>query len=955
MASRGIGSPVRRRSDGSLVRGSSGSVLGTPPRPETQAVPSPGAPRLAVRRPTEAELAQEQRRQRRRPQLSAAQERRILTMLQPMGIDASALREILSQGRESQARRGPMGEMLSRLIQHVIGDLGGEDLKSEESKVRLAPRGSNTPTGPRSGFMRREPYGIRRRLLNLPGEYGSLDDLVSYLRRRRRRSAAEGMHSPGFEDGGMRGGGEEEEEEEDEWERESPAAGDSGRPGSRSSSGRSKSLRFGDGLLSTKSPARLSLQGVPNSPPAGDDGLERLDALPPGATVIGCAWDVLRGEVRYAVDGMDQGVAFRGVYGRLHPAVSVTNSMVSVSLNTGQGPFYFSPPVRRETGDGPSPRSVPRQSLGSPADASVRRSSRSSSGTGASMGLDAITPPSEMSATDARLQHLPLVMRDAVSDILSLHERATTSLLHRVSGRAKEVSRIRRGTRSLRRIAASDTARRRNLAMELQEFLPGVGMGHLMRLLRQCNDNKQHAAEVALHRAEQMMGPDLEAEVRGEEDKQHIVATFGPGVEGGSGATGVRYLHHNSGAFGGRPPRFPGLTGVLVIADPPMLEQPMQNASQAEGNIVLCHRGRCTFLDKARHAQAAGAAAIIIASDDDTVFIPDAGDDPADDVTIPVLMVSRPEAEVLEAAKRTIEGRGREGPMLQISIGLYPPDGAVEIGEAGAAAATGRTRARTGSSVAGSRVDDECDTAEEAEGDAVCGPGPCVLWSEARAADLRAIASRLRHGSAKDAQRTSAAGNSPSVSRVLSAASYDVPLKGVATADSVMRTGLKRRWSSRPTLKDLGLVLPPGPGYFAARGGMLLRAPPNTMWSQDADGMSIGDTRVKVVGPGYIPPGQVPERLGADYLHSSPGVMLRSTDAILKAANPILLRAAGEDSDEDGEGMAASEPASGAGAGGAASGASASSPSKHDAFIASRDWLTRGYIAAHGQVLLGSS
>ena len=235
-----------------------------------------------------------------------------------MGIDAGMLREILSSRGQGALRGGAMGEMLSRLLQHVIGDTGEDDAQSEEAKVRLAPRGSHVASGPRPGFMQRDTYGIRRRMLHLPGEDSNLQNLMLRLRQHASRvGAASGSrqmkNGPFF-----RRGISEEQDDEDDWEPEA---------------------------LSARDDLNLPASPIHNSAKQPDGLLQRLEALPPGATVIGCAWDVLRGDVRFSVDGEDQGVAFRGVFGRLFPAVSVSNNMVAVSLNTGEAPFYFNPPV----------------------------------------------------------------------------------------------------------------------------------------------------------------------------------------------------------------------------------------------------------------------------------------------------------------------------------------------------------------------------------------------------------------------------------------------------------------------------------------------------------------------------------------------------------------------------------------------------------------------------------
>lgn len=92
------------------------------------------------------------------------------------------------------------------------------------------------------------------------------------------------------------------------------------------------------------------------------------------------------------------------------------------------------------------------------------------------------------------------------------------------------------------------------------------------------------------------------------------------------------------------------------------------NEDQVSGHILVVQRGQCTFVDKARRAQAAGAVGVIVFDNDKTSSIHDQplfamSGDGTDDVTIPVVFLYATEANILE---RAIESR----PQLEV-IKLY--------------------------------------------------------------------------------------------------------------------------------------------------------------------------------------------------------------------------------------------------------------------------------------------
>jgi 3-hydroxy-3-methylglutaryl CoA synthase len=54
------------------------------------------------------------------------------------------------------------------------------------------------------------------------------------------------------------------------------------------------------------------------------------------------------------------------------------------------------------------------------------------------------------------------------------------------------------------------------------------------------------------------------------------------------------------------------LTSSMVLAVPEMGCSPLDNTERMAGNIAVINRGACTFVEKVRNAQAAGAVAVVI-------------------------------------------------------------------------------------------------------------------------------------------------------------------------------------------------------------------------------------------------------------------------------------------------------------------------------------------------------
>lgn len=94
----------------------------------------------------------------------------------------------------------------------------------------------------------------------------------------------------------------------------------------------------------------------------------------------------------------------------------------------------------------------------------------------------------------------------------------------------------------------------------------------------------------------------------------------------------------------------------LIFAEPFRLCSKLQNSHEdVKGKIMVIERGDCTFVDKARRAQTAGAKAVIVT---DNVPGSSANDQPMfamsgdgnDDVTIPVVFIFTEDAKILREA-----------------------------------------------------------------------------------------------------------------------------------------------------------------------------------------------------------------------------------------------------------------------------------------------------------------
>ncbi len=80
-------------------------------------------------------------------------------------------------------------------------------------------------------------------------------------------------------------------------------------------------------------------------------------------------------------------------------------------------------------------------------------------------------------------------------------------------------------------------------------------------------------------------------------------------------------------------------------------EEPFVNAAEVVGNIALIDRGFCFFIEKAAHAEAAGASALVVVNNVDggviTMGVPE---DNTTVINIPVLMISKADGNAIKSA-----------------------------------------------------------------------------------------------------------------------------------------------------------------------------------------------------------------------------------------------------------------------------------------------------------------
>ena len=86
---------------------------------------------------------------------------------------------------------------------------------------------------------------------------------------------------------------------------------------------------------------------------------------------------------------------------------------------------------------------------------------------------------------------------------------------------------------------------------------------------------------------------------------------------------------------------------TIVWTDPPQGETPLKNLEVVDGKVVAIRRGCSSFIEKALHAQQAGATLVIIVNSEEGVFEMTADDGRI--LNIPVIMVSNAAGKLLRS------------------------------------------------------------------------------------------------------------------------------------------------------------------------------------------------------------------------------------------------------------------------------------------------------------------
>ncbi|ETN67271.1 mannosyl-oligosaccharide alpha-1,2-mannosidase [Anopheles darlingi] len=123
----------------------------------------------------------------------------------------------------------------------------------------------------------------------------------------------------------------------------------------------------------------------------------------------------------------------------------------------------------------------------------------------------------------------------------------------------------------------------------------------------------------------------------------------------GKGDTDLHVLEAGPSHFGMELTKDMSVVQQAVYAQPIKLCSALKNAKEVRDKIVIMERGECTFVDKARRAQSAGAVAAIVFDNTPNTSINNQqmfamSGDGKDDVQIPVVFLFTKEAEQLMAA-----------------------------------------------------------------------------------------------------------------------------------------------------------------------------------------------------------------------------------------------------------------------------------------------------------------
>ena len=128
-----------------------------------------------------------------------------------------------------------------------------------------------------------------------------------------------------------------------------------------------------------------------------------------------------------------------------------------------------------------------------------------------------------------------------------------------------------------------------------------------------------------------------------------------------------------AGGFGPRP-NLSGFTSSIVrVTDEANTDGPttfdgctaFTNAAAIAGKVAMVDRGTCTFVQKARNAQQAGAVSLIVVDNNKDTCIPPSMGGEATDITIPVISISQTDGDVIKtqlSANATVNASLRNDP-----------------------------------------------------------------------------------------------------------------------------------------------------------------------------------------------------------------------------------------------------------------------------------------------------
>ena len=155
-----------------------------------------------------------------------------------------------------------------------------------------------------------------------------------------------------------------------------------------------------------------------------------------------------------------------------------------------------------------------------------------------------------------------------------------------------------------------------------------------------------------------------------------ILSSMSLGYPGSGPETTDGGVHFATARFGARTAMVSGADAVLC--EPDDASRSLRNPSALRGCVAVARRGGCSFVAKARRAQAAGAIALFLVNSDDNLFVVD-GEGPDDnEIAIPVVMAGATECRRFLAQLKAAAAEERLWPMCSFTFDLNGPDGGVD-------------------------------------------------------------------------------------------------------------------------------------------------------------------------------------------------------------------------------------------------------------------------------------